>query len=163
MDIKNEAHEYALKAMESALTKIEDAYIAGYEAGKKVGFKPIEIDENGIEWVDMSLPSGTLWSKALRKDGECIEAVYNEVKDYNLPTEEDVAELFKGTKRFVNNGWIKILSRNGIEYWLNDTYWLKGSADENLEVPYMSYKGNCDKTYMGYKKKVILVKHPNMK
>lgn len=165
MDIKNEAHEYALKAMEAELTKIEEAYIAGYEAGKKVGgFKPV-IQEDNIEWVDMSLPSGTLWSEPLQKDLDCIEAVFNEVKDLDLPTEEDFRELLKETKHV---GWgisPRLISRNGVRYHLDGNLWMKGESDKDMKAPAFASTSSTrfHRFFMGERFRVVLVKHPDKK
>lgn len=163
MNVKNEAHEYALKAMEAELTKIEEAYIAGYEAGKKVGFKPIEIDENGIEWVDMSLPSGTLWSKPLVKDSYFLNVAYVEAMHYNLPTEEDVKELKEFTKRNNQYDYSLYHSKLGVEYKLRGNHWLKGEPNDEFDAPSFDHDLSINNSPTHYNLGIVLVKHTDKK
>lgn len=166
MDVKTEAHEYALKAMETELAKIEEAYIAGYEAGKKVGFKPIEIDRNGIEWVDLSLPSGTLWSTPLRNDkNHLLELPFKQAKDMDIPTMEDYEELIRYTeakKVYYNFGpyhYTSLLSENGVEYVHQFDFWIKGEPDENKKTKYIDYLMEFSEKFIGEKVPVVLVKY----
>ena len=64
-ELDEKAHEYALKNASRFINKtLAEAYIAGYKAG----FKDCEdnilisLPKKDIEYVDLGLPSGTLWS-----------------------------------------------------------------------------------------------------
>lgn len=166
MDLKEEAREFALKAMEPELTKVEEAYIAGYEAGKKAGWYPVDIDENGIEWVDLSLPSGTLWSKPIWRDKKhLLKLPYNMAKDMDIPTIEDWEELRHETKvstKTYSNGtfWhTSILSQDGVEYIHNSDFWLKGEPDEKKKVLSIDDKAMKIYKFIGEQLHVVLVKH----
>lgn len=166
-ELQSKAHDYALKVLEDEIARIENAYIEGYEAGKKEsGFQPI-VKEGNIEWVDMSLPSGTLWSRALLNDsGTYLLTVFNQAKDYDLPTKEDIDELLCQTNHGepLWNGDQYYLSRDGIRYYMEKgPYWLKGVSDEKMQAPIFYGRGSCSTKFMGDKAKVILVKHPNNK
>ena len=52
---------YAEQKARELAEMIEEAYLRGYEQGRLDACAPITID--GIEFIDMGLPSGTLWSK----------------------------------------------------------------------------------------------------
>lgn len=60
-----EKEEFAQHFAENAAAKVEEllkeAYIKGYEQGLVDAGTPLNID--GVTYVDMGLPSGTMWSK----------------------------------------------------------------------------------------------------
>ena len=69
MDINEKAKMYAEgKALDAITSAIEEAYANGYRDGYKDCFTkadiepPIEIVEDGVEYIDLCLPSGKKWS-----------------------------------------------------------------------------------------------------
>lgn len=166
MSLEEKAKEYALKALESEIDKVQKAYIDGYNAAK--ADEPF-IDENGIKWYDMDLPSGNLWSTALgeyvintngSKSWVPIQKCYNEVKDLSLPTRADIDELLQHTYRASSKS-SNYLSVNGVSLYLtNWKYWYKGDA---------AYPNACvfdghlvtSEDFIGQSNKIILIKRKN--
>jgi hypothetical protein len=56
---------------------------------------PVHLCECNTDYVDLGLPSGTLWSTDYEKGGDKILYVpHNEALEYNLPTNEQCQELY---------------------------------------------------------------------
>lgn len=139
MDIKQKANEYAQGKVTSALEQmIADAYTAGYTDGYQDRDNEIEVDlpKPDPEFVDLSLPSGTLWAADYLRDeeGNILYLTYNEAKKYNLPTEEQVKELLSLHKDS-NRGeplWLTFLTTEGVRYKITSKgmFQVKDSAEE---------------------------------
>lgn len=96
-NVKEQAAAYAEGKFENAVNKlIEQAYIDGYNAGCVEAGKASLAQLNDDEWVDLGLPSGTLWSEDYLRDenGDIIYMTYDEASQYDLPTYEQFKELF---------------------------------------------------------------------
>ena len=96
-NVKEQAAAYAAGKFENAVNKlIEQAYIDGYNAGCVEAGKASLAQLNDDEWVDLGLPSGTLWSKDYLRDenGDIIYMPYEKALQYDLPTYEQFQELF---------------------------------------------------------------------
>lgn len=97
MNILENAEKYAEGKANQAITKaIAEAYIEGYKAGYKDREEeiPMGLRDNKTEYVDLGLPSGTLWASDYEKsDGKYIYLPYEKAKRMNLPTEEQWEEL----------------------------------------------------------------------
>lgn len=97
MNILENAEKYAEGKANQAITKaIADAYIEGYKAGYKDREEeiPMDLRDNKTEYVDLGLPSGTLWASDYEKsNGEYIYLPYEEAKHMKLPTEKQWDEL----------------------------------------------------------------------
>lgn len=93
----DKAKEYAEGKVTEALNKVvADAYMAGYNAGYQDGYNKVVKDSvtEDTEYVDLGLPSGTLWASDYIKDGDDVLFLpYSEALQYNIPTEEQVDEL----------------------------------------------------------------------
>ena len=94
MNIKELSKEYAEgKALNAITTAIEEAYAKGYKDGYTQAVSdtkkniPNEL-ESGIEFVDLGLPSGTLWATDYLRDenGKIKFLIFDEASQYNLPT-----------------------------------------------------------------------------
>ena len=164
MSLEEKAKEYALKALESEIEKVQKAYIDGYNAAK--ANEPF-IDENGIKWYDMDLPSGNLWSEPLKdEEGNLLEVVYNEAAKYDIPTKEDKIEFVKMTQQSYEGSQYK--SINGKIYHLpNDgdykrNFWLKSDRDNDKTdaLTFTSKMHNVFK-FKGDKVCVVLIKRKN--
>ena len=75
MNVQEKSKEYAKgKALDAITAAIEQAYTDGYEAGFNAGASANNTDNNGvvlidgIEFVDLGLPSKALWAKEYLKD-----------------------------------------------------------------------------------------------
>jgi hypothetical protein len=190
MDINERSKEYAEgKALFALNAAIEQAYKDGYNDGlKHLELERLEAIKEGVEYVDLKLPSGTLWSsKYIKNDKgnkDCLP--YLEASKLNLPTKEQFEELCKECfPSYVNTTkyhGIKFIGKNGesiiIEYFACDelrtlgkkdvfNFWLKDSdiSNERLSANYKieNYKviPKFDKVYMGLKLPVMLVKRIN--
>lgn len=165
MDIENKAQEYALNVLDECINKVKQAYIDGYNAGKaECPSIPQNITEDGVTYIDLSLPSGTLWSMPLRdKDGRnLLWLPFNKVKDLELPTEADYEELKKYTKTCLNgNSDYEYLSVDGVRYIILNyvTFWLKDKKDEmNAKCVDRKYASHISSTFIGESNCVVLVK-----
>lgn len=180
MDINEKAKEYAEgKALEAITNAIEGAYASGYKEGYQAGLDDREPeafgDENeDVEYVDLNLPSGTLWSTDYLYD-ECSDykyLAYNEAIKLNIPTKEQFEELRDYCEEFKYNNSFRYLGSNGnflsirfskvikadIADWNNDFwFWLK---DEELGTCATSLnKDKVATVFTGYKMPVMLVKN----
>lgn len=97
MNILERAEKYANGKANEAITKaISEAYIEGYKAGYKDREEEIPMDyrDNKTEYVDLGLPSRTLWSTDYEKDGKrIIFFPYGNAECMKLPTKEQWEEL----------------------------------------------------------------------
>lgn len=89
------AAERANKVFVYALAEAyKDGYRDGYNDHKANPMAELVNDYDEVEYVDLGLPSGTLWSKDyLRKDGKTLYLPFCEAKKFTLPTEEHWKEL----------------------------------------------------------------------
>lgn len=116
----DKAKEYAEGKVTEALNKVvADAYMAGYNAGYQDGYNKVvkaSIAE-GIEYVDLGLPSGTLWSSDYVKDDndKAIYVTQENSTDYEIPTNKQFKELMDECK------WEQMSEKNwtegGFYYW----------------------------------------------
>ena len=187
MDIKERAKQYAEgKAQEAITSVIEQAYADGYTAGCKDGFDYWENlwkskMVNGVEYVDLKLPSGTLWSSHLLigDKNTLTHMTYDEAARLNIPTEEQFKELKDNCETSAifdkNNKQIGItfIGRNGKmidvfygftihgkDQWPNVNYrfWLRDDTSTGNERICASYKEN--RSFMGNRLPVMLVLSP---
>lgn len=96
MDLKEKSLQYAESKLAEILNNVvAQAYIDGYnEACKENGKEVATCVVDGIEYVDLGLPSGTLWATDyLRKDGEIEYMPYMQAEKLSIPTEEQIKEL----------------------------------------------------------------------
>lgn len=100
MDIKEKADNYAMeKTHEVIIRAIAEAYKDGYDAGYKDGKGEISLksfDDTPTDYIDLGLPSHTLWAADYERtqEGEIVYLPYCKAKEMQLPTEEQVNELF---------------------------------------------------------------------
>ena len=84
------------KVIEALRQVVADAYMVGYNAGYQDGIDKIAEDSvlEETEFVDLGLPSGTLWASDYVKDGdEVLFLPYPEALKDDIPSEEQVNEL----------------------------------------------------------------------
>lgn len=185
MNITEKAKAYAEeKALKGINTLIEQAYLDGYNDGlKHFENEKLERIKDGVEYVDLGLPSGTLWSSVRLKNAQNITKVlpYIEASKLNIPTKEQFEELFMECHH--RNHYYKsteidgliFTGKNGnsilIEYATIDghsktkrlCFWLKDEKESNVKL---SAKTNIidrkliaavDNIFMGLKLPVMLV------
>ena len=99
MELTEKALNYAEgKANKVMTTAIAEAYAEGYRDGYKDRELeiPIDLRDNKTEYVDLGLPSGTMWAKDYnKKDGKILCLPYVKASLLNLPTNEQWEELLK--------------------------------------------------------------------
>ena len=182
MDIKEKAKKYAEgKAIDAISAAIEQAYVDGYNDGlKHYENERLESIVDGVEYIDMELPSGTKWASSyLVEKGNWAMFAYNEASKLSIPTKEDFEELCKecaiDNYLYTNNKGIMFTGKNGkkieIPYIkaihvtddnVNDSiaFWLKNEG-EDTQKEYARVNSSRKvldvKTFMGYKLPVLLV------
>jgi hypothetical protein len=96
-ELENVAANYSAGKANEAIDKaIAQAYADGYRDGYKDREEeiPVDLRDNKTEYVDLGLPSGTLWAKDFEKDGgNTLFVPYTQAKRYNIPTREQWEEL----------------------------------------------------------------------
>lgn len=96
-EIKDIAANYAAGKANEAIDKaIAQAYADGYRDGYKDREEeiPVDLRDNKTEYIDLGLPSGTLWSADYEKEGGEIKYIrFSESQDYSIPTKEQWEEL----------------------------------------------------------------------
>ena len=185
MDIKERAKQYAEgKALETITSAIEQAYEDGYNAGYTDGLSSkgtgnLLID--GVEYVDLNLPSGTLWASDYLKnaDNDYCYMVYDEAVKLNIPTVEQYKELIKictfrdikssfgvvlgkqyiGTNgRFINILRNKVIEGDRLLPQRYLSYWLKSDNNTNTEYNSTASDLTVSSEFSGYGLPVMLVK-----
>ncbi len=95
--VSEKAANYAAEKTNVMMTNlIAQAYEDGYRDGYKDRENeiPVDLRDNKTEYIDLGLPSGTLWSKDFEKrDGKVVFLSYVESSKYNIPTKEQLEEL----------------------------------------------------------------------
>jgi len=180
MNIEEKARKFAEgKAMAALDQAIQEAYAEGYRDGYKDREEeiPVELQENkdNTEYVDLGLPSGTLWASTYEKrDGSCLFLPYEKAKKYQLPTREQYQELKETCVwdyRLKNNAFSHyvVVGPNGntIELaasgyligdkytnWMFGYFWINNVGEEDSNPP-NAYFGSSSNTisniFPGYK------------
>lgn len=184
MELINKAENYAAEKTNEVIIKaIAQAYADGYRDGYKDREEeiPIDLRDNKTEYVDLGLPSGTLWAKKFeKKDGERLYLPYEKAKSMNLPTEEQWNELqekcrwtFESDKIYCTgpNGNCLLFAKTGFKkakeilsddyksyFWIIDT----DENDSDIKAGNIFYTNNIyrytSKLYCGYKLPIRLVR-----
>ena len=102
MNIIEKADKYADGKANEAITKaIAQAYLDGYRDGynEREAEIPADFRDNKTTYIDLGLPSRTLWSEDYEKDGDDLLYLPYERAEYmKLPTEEQWNELISECK-----------------------------------------------------------------
>ena len=139
MNISEKADKYAEGKANEAITKaIAQAYMDGYRDGYNDCEQeiPEDLRENGVEYVDLGLPSGTLWSSDyLKEDDEIVYLPYGKAEKMNIPTKEQWEELYSKCQWVRGNDnhgrYVYVVGRNGNKIRFRQTNILKGDQLEN--------------------------------
>lgn len=97
-ELKELAAEYAEKKVNEIVSKaIAEIYTDGYCDGYKAHEEDISVNlRDSAEFVDLGLPSGTLWSKDYVIENRSILYVpYIDAIKYPIPTKEQLQELYE--------------------------------------------------------------------
>ena len=87
---------------ENVINVLKEAFAKVYADGYRDGYKdcqneiPVDLRNNQTEFVDLGLPSGTLWSSDYEKeDGNILYLPYEMAITHEIPTKEQWEELRK--------------------------------------------------------------------
>lgn len=113
--LKELSANYATEKTNEMMSQIvAQAFTDGYRMGYKDRENeiPVDLRDGNTEYVDLGLPSGTLWSADFEIDGEdVIYHPYEDAEKYGIPTKEQFNELLESCK------WeFKYISSNAREY-----------------------------------------------
>lgn len=100
----NYAEENVINVLKEAFAKVyADGYGDGYKAREEE--IPVNLRNNKTTYVDLGLPSGTMWSTAFENDGNSIIYLpYEKAVMYDLPTIDQWKELYNKCRwDFVKN------------------------------------------------------------
>lgn len=113
IELTEKAAKYAA---EKANEVIANALAKAYEDGYRDGYKdreeeiPVDLRDNKTVFVDLGLPSGTLWADIYETENASVLYLpYEKAAKCNLPTEEQWYELERMCRweaRFANYHWI---------------------------------------------------------
>lgn len=99
IELKEKASNYA---EENVINVLKEAFAKVYADGYRDGYKdreeeiPVDLRNDKTEYVDLGLPSGTLWAADYEKDnGEFTYLPYCKASKHNIPTEEQWNELLE--------------------------------------------------------------------
>jgi hypothetical protein len=100
IELTTKAEKYAVEKTNEVMVKaIAQAYADGYRDGYKDREEeiPVDLHDKKTEFVDLGLPSGTLWAKDYETDDndKTIYLPYHTAEEYQLPTEEQWNELLE--------------------------------------------------------------------
>lgn len=144
MDIQEKANSYAeVKAKEAITKAIAQAYIDGYKDGYKSGQENIKTECNDAEFVDLGLPSGTLWASDYLRDanGNISFVTYEEAKNYSFPNVEQWEELNSFckwlVKDLIDGKQIQCVGPNGNYIFFSTTGLIKANSYVNKSYIYM--------------------------
>ena len=95
-ELKEIAVNYAAgKTNEVMDNAIAQAYADGYRDGynDRDAEIPVDLRGNKTEYIDLGLPSGTLWAKDYEHDDEILFLSYSKADQLSIPSEEQWEEL----------------------------------------------------------------------
>lgn len=135
------AQQYAEEKAAEMAKLLKAAYLKGYEQSQLKVASCISI--KGVEYYDLGLPSGTLWSKPLEGSSYYMKLSHFQAMKFDgLPTEAQWEELKEICR--INSGCI--IGRSGERIYLSlsdigeqvpkeeNRFWLKSEMDENGEA-----------------------------
>lgn len=146
------AEEKMLDILKEALAKV---YADGYRAGYKdcEDEIPVDIRGNNTEYVDLGLPSGTLWANDyVRLNNRIRYFSYDSALMLKLPTNEQWSELvskchweFKGAQN-KNQRHLKCIGPNGnsISFFITDIPDDDESIESSTPIHFWLNKTNND-------------------
>lgn len=175
-ELREKANCYA---EENVVSILKEAIAKSYADGYRDGFKdreemiPVDLRNNTTEFVDLGLPSGTLWATDYEKENEnSLYIPYDEANNFNLPTKEQWEELVTTCNWQIKHKDIYCVGPNGkylnftstglviieknIDYCDEVFFWIDYKEDSQWKTAariYVTNKVNptCCKEFCGYK------------
>lgn len=136
VELKEKANGYA---EENVINVLKETLAKVYADGYREGYKdreeeiPVDLRNNQTEYVDLGLPSGTLWSIDYERDGdETLFLPRCKAVELNIPTNEQWKELMNTCKWTVENREVICIGLNGNIIRFLKTGYIKG-IDEIIE------------------------------
>lgn len=186
-ELREKAINYA---EENVINVLKEAFARVYADGYRDGYKdreeeiPVDLRDGQTEYIDLGLPSGTLWSMDYeREDGNILYLPYRKTNQYTLPTEEQCKELFDyckwtiannivfcigpngNTISFAHSGYKEIDSNSSTYYSYISYFWIQDADETNLhkknvEINVLNNSAwkEISKTFSGYKLPVRLIR-----
>lgn len=181
------AEQFAEEKIAELANVIKEAYKRGYEQGCLDASNTLSIDD--VEYVDLGLPSGPLWSKTPREYFDYgykqTRLSYQEAAKLEIPTEKQWEEVLQychfeqhliigPSGQRIGYGWAPAGYRiyNLGESCKNDRnlFWLRGEVDSENNAPAMLYDLEGEygkyvihkgtaKHFIGFKLPIFLVKN----
>ena len=117
IEVKEKAGIYA---EENVINVLKEAFAKVYADGYHDGYKdreemiPVDLRDSKTEFVDLGLPSGTLWAKDFEmEDNKLVYAPYIETQRIDIPTKVQCAELLVLCKFKLTGGSVHCIGPNG--------------------------------------------------
>ena len=182
-ELKEKAISYA---EENVINVLKEAFAKVYADGYRDGYKdredeiPVNLRDNKTEFVDLGLPSETMWSVDFEKeDNNRIFLPYGKTCKYSIPTKEQWKELqenckwqniFEGNRLkaviFVGPNGNRIMfevtgiimaggytDARQIYFWLHDD-----SDGNNKSAVHLQNGGIIEEMFCGYKLPIRLIR-----
>ena len=145
-DLKEQASKYVEEKMFDIL---KEAFAKVYADGYRSGYKdreeeiPVDVRGNNIEYVDLGLPSGTLWANDyVRLNDEIRCFSYDKASVLNIPTTEQWCELTSKCHWEFKGNWDKKQRRlictgpngNSIDFFITDIPSDEESLDSSTPI-----------------------------
>lgn len=152
-ELREKANSYADK---NVINVLKEAFAKVYADGYRDGYKDckeeihVDLRSDKAEYIDLGLPSGTLWSSSYERMGEeRLYLPYDKAKEMNIPTESQWMELRKECRwsidsdilycigpngesiHFERTGYISIKKKKGIAVW--SFFWIKNEEENGNE------------------------------
>ncbi len=161
-------------AEEKVINILKEAFAKVYADGYRDGYKdreeeiPVDLKSNQTEFVDLGLPSGTMWSSDYEKsDNEVLFLPYIKAQGMDIPTEEQWNELLENCRwqgdyssTGITFGGITCIGPNGNSVKFRS----KGYMKDNNRIGNVNYGGgkvyfwiHDDEDNSEHEKKVLTV------
>ena len=105
---------------DNVINVLKEAFAKVYADGYRQGYKdckeeiPVDLRSGNTEYIDLGLPSGTLWSSSYEKIGEeRLYLPYDKAKEMDIPTKEQWDELKKECKWAIDSEKLYCIGPNG--------------------------------------------------
>ena len=141
VELKEKAINYA---EENVINILKEVFAKVYADGYREGYKdrkdeiPIDFRDGNTEYVDLGLPSGTLWSSSYEAvDKETLYLPYDKAKEMPIPTENQWRELLEVCKWSIDCNKLYCIGPNGNSIYFKRTGYI--SVNKNKEITDWSF------------------------
>lgn len=125
MTKEEKAQAYADSIQFSVQDAVREAYLKGYEEGVRSVNPDRSETIDGVEYVDLRLPSGTLWAFA----NEVV--VFGDAIELNIPTETQWEELKSFCKFEFSDNYVYVTGLNGKSFYISNRL-VANTTDEKV-------------------------------